>query len=604
MHGSSIRIRREEFLGLLGLIIAIVLAYQAVWYAGFIWDDEAHLTENSAVIRPGGLKQIWTTTAAVYYPLVSSNFWLQHKLWGLNPLPYHLVNVVFHVMCGILLWQVLRQLKVKAAWLGAAIWALHPMQVESVAWITELKNTQSAFFYLLSILFFLKWREAQAFPQDERAAGAGAKYVAALLCAAAALLSKTSTVMLPVILALCEWWQDSRWHWRNVRALVPFGLLSFLAAAWTIWEQKFHAKAAGQEWAQTTFERFVIAGRDIWFYLGKFLAPDPLVFIYPKWKLENLAPTALVPMAAALAVLFFLWRKRDGPLRGAFFATTYFVVSLFPVLGFFNVYFFRYSFVADHFQYLASIGLSALLAAVLSMLASRLRADRHIAIAFVALLLLILGTLTWHQAKIYRDPDSLWSDTLAKNPACWMAHDNFGSELLRKGKTDDAIFHFQQSLAIKPDNAGAEDELGNALLRKGRGDDAITHYLKAVEIKPDLAAAHNDLGNALLLRGETDESIAHYLKAIQFKPDFAVAYNNLGIAYENKGKVDEATRYYREALALKPDYAEAHYNFACALRRLGQRDEAVAHLVEALRIKPDYTKAKRELEMLGVPKSD
>src|ERR1700720_2680615 len=317
MHGSQIRIRREEFLGLLGLIIAIVLAYQAVWYAGFIWDDEAHLTENSAVIRPGGLKQIWTTTAAVYYPLVSSNFWLQHKLWGLNPLPYHLVNVVFHLVSCILLWQVLRQLKVKAAWLGAAIWALHPMQVESVAWITELKNTQSAFFYLLSILFFLKSREAQAFPQDERAAGAGAKYVAALLCAAAALLSKTSTVMLPVVLALCQWWQDGRWRWRNVRALVPFGLLSLLAAAWTIWEQKFHSKAAGQEWAQTTFERFVIAGRDIWFYLGKFLAPDPLIFIYPRWKLENLASTALVPMAAALAVLFFLWWKRNGPLRGA-----------------------------------------------------------------------------------------------------------------------------------------------------------------------------------------------------------------------------------------------------------------------------------------------
>ncbi|MEY2525652.1 MAG: hypothetical protein QOE73_423, partial [Verrucomicrobiota bacterium] len=318
------------------LVVLVVVAYQQVWHAGFIWDDDSHLTKNPCIIGPLGFEGIWTTAAATYYPLVLSNFWIQHALWGLNPLPYHLVNVAMHAACGILLWQILRQLQVKGAWLGAALWALHPVQVESVAWVTELKNTQSCFFYLLSIFFFLRWRETIASRLDRH--GKVWNYAAALFCAVLAILSKSSTVMLPVVLGLCSWWMDGRWRWRDVTKLVPFLFVSVSAAAWTVWEQKFHSGAIGSTWTQTWAERIIIAGRDVWFYLGKLFWPHPLIFIYPRWTIDASQALAYLPALAAGAGLILLWWNRNGRLRPIFFAAAYFVVSLFPVLGFFDVY--------------------------------------------------------------------------------------------------------------------------------------------------------------------------------------------------------------------------------------------------------------------------
>jgi hypothetical protein len=252
------------------LVLATALAYQQVWHAGYIWDDDSHLTQNPCIIGPLGFKGIWTTAAATYYPLVLTSFWVQHALWGLNPLPYHLVNVAMHAACGILLWKVLLSLRVPGALIGAALWALHPVEVESVAWITELKNTQSCFFYLLAILFFLKWRGDAA--KQEQHTGKW-NYGAAIFCALLAILSKSSTVMLPVVLGLCWWWMDGRWRSRNVVALIPFLFVSILAALWTIWEQKFHSNAIGPSFMQTWPERLIVAGCDIWFYLANLRGP-------------------------------------------------------------------------------------------------------------------------------------------------------------------------------------------------------------------------------------------------------------------------------------------------------------------------------------------
>jgi len=258
------------------LVGLVVLVYLPVLEAGFIWDDDKHLTENPCIVGPLGFAGIWTTAEATYYPLVLTTFWIEHALWGFAPLPYHLVNVLVHAACAIVLWLVLARLLVPGAWLGAALWALHPVQVESVAWVTELKNTQSGLFFLLSILCFLKWRESRG----------STSYVLALLCAIAAILSKSSTVMLPVVLGLCGWWQDRSLSRRAVAPLAPFFLISIAASAWTIWEQQFHSGAIGTDWAQTWPERLIIAGRDVWFYLGKLAWPHPLVFIYPRWRID------------------------------------------------------------------------------------------------------------------------------------------------------------------------------------------------------------------------------------------------------------------------------------------------------------------------------
>jgi len=256
--------------------------------------------------------------------------------------------------------MVLARLRVPGAWLGAALWALHPVQVQSVAWVTELKNTQSCLFWLLAILFFLKWRESRALADRRHG---WTLYALALLGAAAAILSKSSTVMLPVVFGLCWSWDEGRWRWRNAAPLAPFFVISAVASGWTIWEQKFHAGAIGGDWAQTWPQRLIIAGRDVWFYLGKLAWPHPLIFIYPRWRIDASQPLAYLPVFAAVIAMLVLWRRRNDWGRPFFFAFAYFVVSLFPVLGFFNVYYFRFSFVADHFQYLASMGPLALAAA-------------------------------------------------------------------------------------------------------------------------------------------------------------------------------------------------------------------------------------------------
>jgi hypothetical protein len=345
--GASIS-RRTWWLGAAALSACVLLVYLPVLHAGFIWDDDKHLTQNPCIVGPTGFAGIWTSAEATYYPLVLTTFWIQHALWGLAPLPYHLVNVLVHAACGVLLWMVLARLSVPGAWLGAALWALHPVQVESVAWVTELKNTQSCVFFLLAVLYFLKWLEGRR------------TYALALLFAAAAILSKSSTVMLPVVLALCWWWEERRWRWRNVVSLAPFFLISAVASAWTIWEQKFHSGALGEDWALSFPQRLIVAGRVVWFYLAKLAWPHPLIFIYPRWQVDAAQAAGYLPLLAAIGTMGALWWRRDGRARPAFFAVAYFAVSLFPVLGFFNVYYFRFSYVGDHLQYLASIGPMAL----------------------------------------------------------------------------------------------------------------------------------------------------------------------------------------------------------------------------------------------------
>lgn len=584
---------RSSWVVFFSLLALTCLSYYPAWHGGFIWDDDSHLTKNPCIIGALGFKGIWTTAAATYYPLVLSNFWVQHALWGLNPLPYHLVNIAMHAACGILLWQVLRRLNVIGAWLGAAMWALHPVQVESVAWITELKNTQSCLFYLLAILFFLRWREA-ASVQDRH--HAGRDYVVALVCAAFAILSKSSTVMLPVVLGLCLWWRDGRWHWRNVVPLVPFFVLSVLAAAWTIWEQKFHSGAAGTEWSQSWPERLIIAGLDVWFYLGKLAWPHPLIFNYPRWSIDASQPLMYLPFLLAIATMFALWGGRNGRMRPLFFAAAYFVVSLFPVLGFFNVYYFRYSFVGDHFQYLASIGPLALLAAGITTALRFFEGKQPFLKPVVcSALLLSVGLLSWRQCADYTDIETLWRTTIARNPDSWLAHNNLSVLLLNKGAVEESFVHTQRSLEINPRVPETHKAFADVLIRTGRVDEAIIHYEKAVAIDPGYSAGHNNLGAALLQMGRLQECVAHLEKSVKINPYHADAYSNLGNALLQMGRVEDSFAYLQKALEIDPAYADAHFNLANTLLKMGRLDESVEHLEKVLAINPDDAEAHSHL---------
>jgi len=557
--------RSDWFAGLL-LAFAALLAYQRVWHAGFIWDDEMHLTNNPVIVGPLGLIDIWTSRAARICPLVLTTFWAEHALWGLNPLPYHVVNVLVHGACGIALWRVLASLRVRGAWLGAALWTLHPVQVESVAWITELKNTQSCLFYLLSILFFVKWAGGGA-------AGRGARnYALALVFAALAMASKSSTVVLPLVLGLCAWWTERRMTLRAWARLVPVFLMSAAASALAIWTQ--HLEGANEaEWVLRWPERVAVAGRIFWFYLGKLLWPHPLTFIYPRWKIDVTQPASFLPTAAMCALLAFLWWKRNGRLRPAFFALAYFLIALLPVLGLVDQFFWRYSFVGDHFQYLASMGPLALAAAAIAA-ALGPSGKPFIRPALCVALLLALGLLSWRQSAVYRNLETLWQATIAGNPECWIAYNNLGVVLLDTGRRDDAIADFQKAVDVRPNHVEAHYNLGNALLQKGQVDDAIHQFRTTLEYDPGFAKAHNNLGNALLQEGKVDEAIGHFRAALQINPALAEAQNDLGNAFVQVGRMDEAVVHYREALKIEPGYAEAFANLGAVPLRRGRPPEA------------------------------
>jgi len=576
--------KRQDWLWGLLLVIAIFLAYQRAWHAGFIWDDDSHLTQNPHVIGPLGFKEIWTTAAARICPLVLSSFRVEYMLWGLNPLPYHLVNIGVHAACAILLWQVLQRLRVPGAWLGAALWALHPVQVETVAWITELKNTQSCLFYLLATLFFLKWHTAGGMRIGQRSHREWT-YALTLLFAALAMASKSSTVILPLVLGLCAWWIDRRWHWRNLRSLAPFLLLTVLASAWTMWTQEIEG---GNDplWIRSGPERLVTAGKVVWFYLDKLLIPHPLIFIYPRWEVDASKAASFLASLAVCAVLFILWWNRQGRLRSAFFAFAYFLVALLPVLGLVEHFFLRYSFVGDHFQYLASIGPLALAAAGATTAFGFI--DKKAPLLKPALfgaLLTLLGILTWRQGAMYSDDETLWQTTIRRNPASWMAYNNLATILLEKGQVDEAISHYRKALEIRSVDAMPHYNLGDALLRKGEVNAAISLYYKALELAPDSPATHINLGNVLLKQGQVDNAISHYRRALEIWPDDPAAHNNLGNALVKKGLADEAISHYQKALKSKPDYAQAHDNLSNALLAQGRINEAISGYQKALEIK-------------------
>jgi hypothetical protein len=389
---------------LLALILVILtfVAYQPTWHAGFIWDDDDHLTANPAMTAPHGLQMIWSSLAiSRYYPLTLTNFWVQHRFWGLNPLPYHLVNIALHAINGILVFLVLRRLRIPAAWLAATMWVLHPVNVESVAWITELKNTQSGFFFFAALLCFLQFE----------AKGQNRWYALALLCGAGAFLSKPSTVVLPLVLLLCVWWERGSWRRKDLVRTLPFFAMALFMSALTVVEQRNNiARQGTAEWSPGVAERIVVAGKAVCFYAGKVFWPVNLTFVYPRWEVTANSIWSWLPLAGVVAciIVLWVWRQRSWA-RAGLFGVGFFVTALLPVLGFFDVFYFRYSFVADHFQYLASLGLIACATSGIAQFLGRNRLSSAwvVNVIYAALLLTLTG-LTWEQTHIYRNPETIW----------------------------------------------------------------------------------------------------------------------------------------------------------------------------------------------------
>ena len=532
------------------LVLLTLITYLPALRGGFIWDDDSYVTQNPMLHSLGGLEAIWFKPLATpqYYPLVFTSFWVERHLWGVQPFGYHLVNVLLHALNAVLLWRVLQRLKIAGAWWIAAIFALHPVNVESVAWITERKNTLSGLFYLLSALAWLRFRP----PTNRDAARAQdwRYYWIALGFFVCALLSKTVTCSLPLVLLLVTWWKTGRIEKRDVLVFTPWFIPGIASGFMTRWMEQ-HLVRGGAEWNLSFAQRCLLAGRALWFYAGKLCWPLDLSFIYPHWEIDAGAAWQYVFPLAALAALVVLWCLRTRLGRGPLAAVLFFVITLAPALGFANVYPFRYSYVADHFQYLACIGLITLGVEAVVKVSSRVRQQsRQLGTIGAAILLLLLGTASWGQAKAYHDLETLWRDTLAKNPNAWLAQNNLGSILRQDGKPEEAMGYFAQALRIKPDLAEAHYNLGVTLAQLDRTSEAIEHYQQALQFDPAFAEAHYNLGVALALSGRGLEAKEHFEEALRLNPDYAEAHFNLGLILVAQGKTTEAAQQYREALDL------------------------------------------------------
>lgn len=575
------------------LFAAILLAYWPAIHGGMIWDDDRHIT-GAELESFHGLWRIWFDLGATqqYYPLLHSAFWIEHRIWGDAVLWYHLANLALHATAAFLVILILRRLSLAGAWLAGFLFALHPVCVEAVAWISEQKSTLSTALCLAAALVYLDFdRTRRRLP-----------YLLATGLFVLALLSKTVTATLPAALLVVFWWKRGRIGWRrDVMPLLPWLAVGAAAGVVTAWVERTLIGARGPDFALSAAERFLLAGRALWFYAGKLLWPANLMFSYPRWSLDTrqwqqyLFPLGAVALAVALCLVA---RRYRGPLAGFLI----FAGTLFPALGFLNVYPFIFSFVADHFQYLASLGILVPAAFALAVAGRRIWPGESSVprVCAAMALLAMLGALTWRQSGMYRDAETFYRTILARNPASWMAHTNLCSLLLsRSGGVAEAIGQCEAALRIRPHYAEAHNDLGSAWARlPDRIPDAIAEFRAALESRPDFAEAHFNLANALTQTpGRQAEAMAQYEAALRIRPAYLEARMNLGtVLLRTPGRLPDAIAEYQAALRLNPHLAEVHNNLASALAQIpGRQAEAIAEFRAALEANPDYAKAHNNL---------
>jgi tetratricopeptide (TPR) repeat protein len=604
------------------LIFAVTLAaYAPALRSAFIWNDRDYVTKP-ALQSLAGLGRIWFEFGATeqYYPLLHSAFWVEHRLWGDAPLGYHLLNVALHALSAGLLLLLLRRLALPGALLAALVFALHPVCVETVAWISEQKNTLSTVCYLLAALRYLRF-------DADRSPG---RYAQASLLFALAVLSKTVTATLPAALLVVLWWRSGSLSWRrDVRPLLPWLAAGALAGQFSGWVERHYVGAQGAAFALDGTERVLLASRAAWFYLGKLLWPANLIFIYPRWTISRGDPAGygyLFALLAAFAVLWALRRRRRAPLASGLL----FVGTLLPTLGFFNIYAFVYSYVADHWQYLACLGVIA--PACAGLAAATRRWSPALRGGAAAALLGLLAGLTWRQAHRYRDMETFYRATLERNPGAWMAHNNLGILLREEHRRPEAISQFAAALKLEPDAPEIHNNFGAGLEDAGRLDEAEREYRAALRLAPRYAIGYNNLAYLLYQTRRLPEALAAYDTALQLDPRHPAANFNRGRVLEDLGRTDEALAEfqiarrldpalpgvtdaiatvhnnrgqdlagrgqtaaaigeYREALRWNSRLPEAHNNLGVALGAAGQRAEGIAELTEALRLRANYPEA-------------
>ena len=516
----------------------------------------------------------------------------------MNPAGYHLVNILLHAANALLVWRVLARLRVPGAWLAAVLFALHPVQVESVAWISERKNVLMVFFFMLTLLAWMKFI-------DEQSKRPWRFYALALVLYALALSAKTTACTMPAALLLILWLKKMPIHWRRLAQVAPFVIMGIGMGLVAIWWEHHNQGDQPQLFDIGPVERVLIASRALWFYAGHLLWPAHLMVEYPRWTISASDPRAYVWLAATAALGVVIWRVRRWTGRSVEVAVMFFAATLSPLLGFIMLYPFAYSFVADHYQYLAGLGLMALAAAGIQIGLDRMgEGKRALQPVLTAVVMLTLGALTWQQCGIYTNGKTLWEATLLENPNSLLAHSNLGIADYSVGRTEESIAHFQKALETHPNYAALHYNLGLDFYQLGRMDEAITQYNKELEVSPNDPLVYNNLGLALAKKGEADAAIAAYQKALAIKPDLGSAHDALGIALLKKGKVDEAIAHLLKAEQIEPRLAGEQNSLGIAFAKKGQLAEADGHFKKALQTNSRDVEARGNLAWLLATASD
>ena len=506
--GEPLRVNTPVSAGV--LVLLTVIAFGPGFGGGFIWDDDAHVTDSLPVVDPGGLPAIWLEPGSVpqYYPLTHSSFWLEYRLWGDNPRGYHAVNILLHAVSVLLLWRVLLGLGLPGAWLAAAFFAVHPVHAESVAWISERKNTLSGLFALASTWAWLGWWRA------ERGTSI-ARWWLALLLFAAALLSKTVTVTLPAAWLVICWWQRGRVGRREWLGVLPMLVLTVPMGLMTVWTEQQHIGAGRLDLGLSVPDRLLVAGRALWFYAGKLAWPVDLAFIYPRWSIDSGSLTAWLYPLMAMVLIGLLWWGRGRVGRGPLAAVLLFAGTLAPALGFVDVYPMQFSFVADHFQYLASI---PLLTGAAWLIVTRWYASHGMA------LVLVLVVASFFRSQVFLDTSILWSDTVKKNPRSPLALTSLGNELGEAGSHQLAERRHRQAIEVDPRFPDAWVNLAVELQSQGRKDEAFESAGRAVELAPWLPRARVNLAMGLVERERYDEAVKQLEAAVDSDSRFVMAW--------------------------------------------------------------------------------
>jgi tetratricopeptide (TPR) repeat protein len=599
---SAARAPKTDFPSSVFVPLQALLIVAAVWWifwpvlhGGWLWDDNFYVTENPLLHDPDRLWKTWFVPGSIvnYFPIEATAQWAQWELWHNDTFGYHVTNVVMHLLGAFLVWRLFTKLGLRLAWLGGLLFAIHPVQVESVAWIAEFKNTLSLPPFLLAMCAWVDYEDH----------GRRKDYFLALGCFLIAMLCKSTMVAFPVVILLYAWWKRSRITWDDLWASTPFFVLSIVLGVTNVlvldWFQQSHGQTPDVILVGGFLSRLALAGLTLSFYFADAVWPVGLLPMYPQWTVDPPSLWQFLPWPVFGALIWWFWKNRQGWGRHALLGFGFFFLNLAPFAGFVTNSFMTFTWAMDHFLYIALIGLIGLAVSVLDW--ASLRSPPGGRAGGVAILAAVFSFLAWESngyAAMFIDQKTLWTYTLAHNPGAYLAYSNLGNALSREGRSDEAIGFFQTSVRLKPNFLVGRYNLGCALFQAGQMGPAMEQFEQVLKIDPNYALAYNCMGNILIRQGQQDQARQLFERAVQLEPELVDALNNLGNVLTDEGRLPEALDHYDQALRIDPDFVVAHNGRALVLAKMGRIADAIAEFQEILRLDPNHPTAQVNLEKL------